>query len=262
MKTMEALPVIFSSFIRSGLRSKRTRLFILLALVPVALMAATRILEAAHSLAAGSSGDFFAKIMLSLYFQLLIPVLALFFGTSIVNEELDNKTLVYLTTVPVPRRAVLLGKYLAAFLLAALLVAVGFLLCFLTASFTRLGDGAAWAELGVFLGASLLALFCYSTLFTALGAFMKKSILLGLFFVFGWESVVQYFPGVTQKFTIVHWVKSLLPIPPGEGGFLIFQLQPSPALESVAVLIAAGLIFLYIAVFIFERKEYILSDNA
>jgi hypothetical protein len=43
---------------------------------------------------------------------------------------------------------------------------------------------------------------------------------------------------------------------------LIFQLQPSPALESVIVLLAAGLLFLYIAVFIFARKEYILSDNA
>ena len=170
-------------------------MFILLALVPVALMAATRILEASRSLAAGSSGEFFAKVMLSLYFQLLIPVLALFFGTSIVNDELDNKTLVYLTTVPVPRRAVLLGKYLAAVLLAALLVVAGFLLCFLAASLTRLGDIAAWEELGLFLGTSLLALFCYSSLFTALGAFMKKSVLLGLFFVFGWESVVQYFPG-------------------------------------------------------------------
>jgi ABC-2 type transport system permease protein len=262
MKTSNPIIILFGSFFRAGLRAKRTRVFILLALVPVALMAATRILEASGSLAAGSSGEFFAKVMLSLYFQLLIPVLALFFGTSIVNDELDNKTLVYLTTVPVARRKVLLGKYLAAVLLAGLLVAVGFLLCFLAASLTRLGDGAAWEELGLFLGTSLLALFCYSTLFTALGAFMKKSILLGLFFVFGWESVVQYFPGVTQKFTIIHWVKSLLPIPPGEGGFLIFQLQPSPALESVAVLIGAGLLFLYIAVFIFKRREYILSDNA
>ena len=107
-----------------------------------------------------------------------------------------------------------------------------------------------------------LALFCYSTLFTMAGTFMKKSILLGLFFVFGWESVVQYFPGVTQKFTIIHWIKSLLPVQADQGGFLIFQLQPSPALESVAVLLIAGLLFLAAAVFIFERKEYILSDNA
>ncbi len=156
----------------------------------------------------------------------------------------------------------MLGKYLAAWLLAALLIVAGFLLCFLAAALTRLGDGDAWVELGVFLGTSLLALFCYSALFAALGAFMKRSILLGLFFVFGWESVVQYFPGVTQKFTIVHWIKSLLPIPPGQGGFLIFQLQPSPPLESVAMLLGTGLLFLYIAVFIFERKEYILSDNA
>jgi len=262
MKNQEALRVIFTSFFKTGLKAKRTRVFIVLALVPVLLMLAVRIMESAGSAAKGDAADFFARIMLALYFQLLIPVLALFFGSTIVNDELDNKTLVYLTTVPVRRRTVLLGKYLAAWLLAALLVVTGFLLCFLAASLTRLDDGAAWTELGIFLGASLLALFCYSALFTALGAFMKKSILLGLFFVFGWESVVQYFPGVTQKFTIVHWVKSLLPIPPGQGGFLIFQLQPSPPLQSVAMLIAAGLIFLCIAVFIFERKEYILSDNA
>ncbi len=261
MRANEALRVIFSSFFRSGLKAKRTRVFILLSLVPVALMAIVRILETSRSLAAGSSGDFFAKVMLSLYFQLLIPVLALFFGSTIVNEELDNKTLVYLTTVPVKRRTVLLGKYLAAFMLGVLLVGGGFLLCFLAASLTRLGDPAAWQELAVFLGTSLLALFCYSTLFTAAGAFMKKSILVGLFFVFGWESVVQYFPGVTQKFTIVHWIKSLLPVPPGEGGFLIFQLQPSPPLQSALTLLFAGLFFLWLAVFIFERKEYILSDS-
>ena len=262
MSSKETLRVIFASFFRAGLRAKRTRVFILLALVPVVLMAIVRILESSRSLTAGSSGDFFARVMLSLYFQLLIPVLALFFGTSIVNDELDNKTLVYLTTVPVRRRVVLLGKFLAALLLAALLVGCGFLLCFLAAALDRLGEPAAWSEMGVFLGTSLLALFCYSALFTAAGAFMKKSILIGLFFVFGWESVVQYFPGVTQKFTIVHWVKSLLPIPPGEGGFLIFQLQPSPALESVLVLLFAGVFFLAAAVFIFERKEYILADNA
>ncbi|MCU0237592.1 MAG: ABC transporter permease [Acidobacteria bacterium] len=262
MKGNHPTLILFGSFFSSGLRAKRTRVFILLAMVPVLLMLAARVMESAGTVSAGDVAGFFSHFMLSLYFQLLIPVLALFFGTSIVNEELDNKTLVYLTTVPVPRRAVLLGKYLAAILLASLLVASGFLLCFLAASFTRLGDPAAWEELGLFLGTSLLALFCYSALFSALGAFMKKSILLGLFFVFGWESVVQYFPGVTQKFTIVHWVKSLLPVPPGQNSFLIFQLQPSPPLQSVLTLLVAGALFLYIAVFIFERKEYILSDNA
>jgi len=262
MKKQSVLPVIFASFFKSGFKAKRTRVFILLSLIPVVLMLIMRVMETAGSLRGGGAADFFAKATLVLYFQLLIPILALFFGSTIVNEELDNKTLVYLTTVPVRRRTVLLGKYLAAFLQSFLLVGSGFLLCFLAASITRLGDAAAWEELGLFLGTALLALFCYSALFTAAGAFMKKSILLGLFFVFGWESVVQYFPGVTQKFTIIHWIKSLLPVPPGEGGFLIFQLQPSPALESVLMLTGAGLLFLFLAVFIFERKEYILSDNA
>jgi len=261
MKNQNATRIIFASFFKSGFKAKRMRVFILLSLIPVVLMLILRVMETAGSLAADASADFFAKVMLVLYFQLLIPVLALFFGSTIVNEELDNKTLVYLTTVPVSRRAVLLGKYLAALLQAALLVGGGFLLCFLAAAVTRLGQADAWEELAVFLGTALLALFCYSALFTAAGAFMKKSVLIGLFFVFGWESVVQYFPGVTQKFTIIHWIKSLLPVPPGEGGFLIFQLQPSPALESVLMLLGAGFVFLFLAVFIFERKEYILSDS-
>ena len=256
MKKYNAIPVIFASFFKSGLKSMRTRVFILLSLIPVLLMFIVRIVDAA------SAPDFFSKVMLSLYFQLLIPVLALFFGATIVNEELDNKTLVYLTTSPVPRQAILLGKYLAALMILLLIVGSGFLLSFLAASFNQLGQAATWEELGVFLGTSLLALFCYSALFTMIGTFMKKSILIGLFFVFGWESVVQYFPGVTQKFTIIHWIKSLLPVQADQGGFLIFQLQPSPVFESIVVLATAGLLFLILAVLIFQRKEYILSDNA
>jgi len=256
MKEPKALHIIFSSFFKAGLRAKRTRVFILLALVPVLLTLLVRVIEPKEI------GGFFSHLLLSLYFQLLIPVLALFFGSSIVNEELDGKTLVYLTTVPVRRRAVLLGKYLAAFMLGVLLIGGGFLLCFLAGFLTRLGEPEAWAQLGVFLGTALLALFCYASLFAALGAFMKKSILVGLFFVFGWESVVQYFPGVTQKFTIVHWIKSLLPVPPDRNSFLVFQLQPSPPLQSVLTLLVVGALFLWLAVFIFERKEYILSDNA
>jgi ABC-2 type transport system permease protein len=255
MKDSGSLRVIFASFFQSGLRAKRTRVFMLLSAVPVLIMVIVRIVDAKIS------GEFFTRVALSLYFQLLLPVLALFLGSSVVNEELDGKTLVYLTTVPVRRRDVLLGKFAAALALGALMLAAGFLLGFLAAFLTRLDDPAAWGDLGVFLGAALLALFCYGALFTAAGAFMRKSIIAGLFFAFGWESVVQYFPGVTQKFTVVHWVKSLLPIPPGEGGFLIFQLQPSPPLQSVFTLLAAGFLFLGLAVLIFERKEYILSDN-
>ena len=36
----------------------------------------------------------------------------------------------------------------------------------------------------------------YTALFTFLGTFLKKSILIGLAFGFGWETVIQYFPGL------------------------------------------------------------------
>ena len=68
------------------------------------------------------------------------------------------------------------------------------------------------------LGVLALGLLAYLAFFTFVGTFLKKSVLFGLFFSFGWENVVQYFPGSTQKFTVVHYLKSLLPYRPMGGG--------------------------------------------
>jgi ABC-type transport system involved in multi-copper enzyme maturation permease subunit len=196
--------------------------------------------------------------------QVLILVLGLFYGTSICSEELEGKTLTYLTTRPVEKSSIILGKYAAYAVFLVFMLAAAVIVSFLILHFDRLLDFTAWAAMLRSLGVLVLGLLCYMGLFTLVGTFLKKSILFGLFFSFGWENIVQYFPGSTQKFTIMHYLKSLLPVESSAGAgklsFLLFRLEPSPPGAAIATLLFLTVVFLALACLVFSRKEYILED--
>ena len=54
-----------------------------------------------------------------------MPVLAVFYGTALMADEVEDKTLTYLFTRPIPRGAVLIGKYLAYLACTILVVLPG-----------------------------------------------------------------------------------------------------------------------------------------
>jgi len=70
--------------------------------------------------AAGAS--IFGMMIWLLYIRFIVPVLGVFYGTALIADEVDDKTITYLFTRPIPRSAVLLGKYLAYLASTVLLV--------------------------------------------------------------------------------------------------------------------------------------------
>ena len=60
-----------------------------------------------------SSPAIFGLMVWVFYLRFAVPVLAVFYGTSLMADEVEDKTLTYLFSRPIPRGAVLLGKYLA-----------------------------------------------------------------------------------------------------------------------------------------------------
>jgi ABC-2 type transport system permease protein len=159
---------------------------------------------------------------------------------------------------------VVLGKFAAYALLSAIIVNAGLILSFLVVNIERLDRMSHVKAFLSFVVVGILGLITYMALFTVLGTFLKKAgVVLGLMFVFGWENVVQYFPGITQKFTVIHWIKSLLP--EGARGtvfkFLMFQLEPSSTTESLVVLIVFITAALIASCLIFKNKEYIISET-
>ncbi|MCP5050005.1 MAG: ABC transporter permease subunit [bacterium] len=264
MTMFAAFKEIYAFFFRQDLKSRRTKIFFLLSLLPVLVLLVTKIAEMANPAGNISAERIFSQVLLTIYIQLLIPVLALLFGSMVVNDEVDQKTLVFLTTTPIPKPAVVLGKYAAYATLSSIIISIGLLLSFIIINLNRFGNMAHVKSFFSFTAVGLLALVTYMAFFTLLGTVMKKSILLGLLFIFGWENIVQYFPGSTQKFTLIHYIKSMLPYSDDGGGFLRFlmkRLEPSSTVESVTVLVIILVVALALASYVFKNKEYILSDS-
>src|SRR5438874_13066648 len=63
--------------------------------------------------AAVGGATVFGMMVWLLYIRFILPILGVFYGTSLIADEVDDKTITYLFTRPIRRSAVLIGKYLA-----------------------------------------------------------------------------------------------------------------------------------------------------
>jgi ABC-2 type transport system permease protein len=251
---------VFSVFWALGRKARRTKFFVLFSLLPVAVALVIRL----NQVFAGRPREgiyLFTNIIMVFYLQMIVLVLALFYGTSVCSEEVEGRTLPYLTTRPLPKSAVILGKYAAYTLMAIAMVELGLVLSFLVLNFESLFDSRADLILLRYLGVLALGLIAYGGLFTFLGAALKRSVFFGLLFCFGWENVIQYFPGSTQRLAIAHYLKSFLPAgSSGRFAFLTFRLEPTSTRLSLVILGLVTAVCLGLAGLVFSKKEYILED--
>jgi len=252
---------VFLIFLALGQKARRTRVFFALSFLPVAVALVLKFNQVFSPERPLDGAYMFSNIIMVFYLQLIILLLALFFGTSICSEEVEGRTLPYLVTRPVPKSAVVLGKYVAYSLLTVGMVILGLLFAFIILHLDRLADLSYYPVLLRFAGVLSLGIMAYTALFAFFGSFLKRSIFFGLLFCFGWENVIQYFPGSTQRFAIAHYLKSFLPgASSGRFSFLTFRLEATrPGMALLMLfLITAG--FLALACLLFSKKEYIFED--
>lgn len=253
---------VFAFFSFLGRKTGKMRVFAIIGLIPVALAVVGRIVLHGRS---GDMAAVFTEILMVFFLQFYIVILSLFYGTSVTAEEVENRTLSYLLTRPVPKSAIVLGKFAAYAALMFAMVAVGLGISFFILNAARMGDPALYATFFRYLGVLGLGVLAYTAFFSFLGTILKRAIILGLVFGFGWETVIQYFPGSTQRFSIVHYLKSLLPYRPGSGGgrgvaLLLFRLEPTSPALAVLALLGITAAFLALACAIFRAKEYLTED--
>ena len=133
-----------------------------------------------------------------LYLRFIVPILGVFYGTALMADEVEDKTITYLFTRPIPRGAVLVGKYLAYLAVTVLIVLPSVMLVFFLV--VPIGGGSIAASFpGPAQGpgaARPLGLAVYGALFAFIGAPLKRPLLIGLVFAFGWEQAVMLMPAV------------------------------------------------------------------
>jgi len=258
---LHSLSRVFSVFFSLGRKARRTKFFFFLSFLPAAvamIIKFNQVLSGSHAL----DGIYlFTNIIMLFYLQLIILILALFYGTSVCSEEVEGRTLPYLLTRPIPKSAIVVGKYAAYTVTVIGMVSLGLLFSFAVLNIDHLLDGSIYLTLFRYWGVSILGMIAYTAFFTFFGTFLRRSIFFGLLFSFGWENVVQYFPGSTQRFTIIHYLKSFLPASSSGGfSFLTFRLEPTKPGIALLMLFLIPTGFLALACLVFSLKEYVVED--
>ncbi len=238
---------------------------------PVLLAAVLRIVDTLHAsgfkingAAVGGSAVFGMMIWL-LFIRFIVPVLGVFYGTSLIADEVDDKTITYLFTRPIPRSAVLFGKYVAYLVCTVLLVLPSVMLVFFLIVPTG-GDsiGAAFPSLLADLGMLAVGLASYGAVFALVGTRLKRPLVVGLVFAFGWEPAVLLFPGYLKRLTVAYYMQALVTheMPQDSAVSVLLQVFHEVPSVTTSLLCLAAIVglTLWLAGRAVERREYVLEQ--
>src|SRR3989475_10752559 len=206
----------------------------------------------------------FGLMIWLLYIRFIVPVLGVFYGTALIADEVDDKTITYLFTRPIPRGAVLVGKYLAYLACTVLLVLPSVMLVYFLVVPLNGRVGESFPSLLEDLGMLALGLAAYGAVFAFVGARLKRPLVIGLVFAFGWEPTVLLFPGYLKRFTVAYYVQALVPhaMPDDSAVSILLQIfrEVPPVASSLAWLVAITVLTLWAAAQAVESREYVLEQ--
>lgn len=269
---MTAAARVFDLSVGQMLWSRRTVFLALVVGSPVALAIMLRIVEAAGlgglHMGGGkvvSGATVFGLFIWLLYLRFIIPVLGVFYGTSLIADEVDDRTITYLFTRPIARGAVLVGKYLAYLAVTALVVLPSVMVVyFLLVPLGGSPLAGTFPDLVKDLALLGLGLAVYGAVFAWIGAQIKHPLVIGLVFAFGWEQAILVVPGYLRKFTVAYYLQGLVPHAMPQDSTLsmlqsVFRDSPSLVVCLAWLLVfLAG--FLFLAARAVERREYVLEQ--
>jgi len=259
---------IFDLSLGEMLWSRRTVFMLLVVGVPVLISFVVRSLVALGAPIMRNStinGPIIFGMMIWVFFvRFSVPVLGVFYGTSLMADEVEDKTITYLFTRPIPRGAVLVGKYLAYLACTILVVLPSIVLVWLLIVPLRGSLGASGMDLVRDLGLVAVGLAAYGAVFALIGAAMKRPLLVGLIFVFGWETLVMALPGNLKRISVSYYLQGLVPhAMPSDSPLSLIQeiFRDSPgALTCLVSLAVIEVVALWLAARTVARREYVLEQ--
>jgi ABC-type transport system involved in multi-copper enzyme maturation permease subunit len=253
---------VFDLSLEGMIWSRRSLLMALLVGLPVVLAIIYRVILAADIPSRGVPAlDLYALVVAVYWIRNVLPLMALFHATSLIADEVEGRTLTYLLTRPLARPAIFAGKF-AAYLATS----VGVALPSAVLTFFLLVTARGWSGVGASvpdllrdLGVMTLTLLAYGALFALLGVLLRRPVIPGLLFLFGWELMANL-PGYLPRLTLTAWLRSLIHHRPAQEGLAGLFGQVLPAGLSLAVLLVSTSLFLTAAAWLFSEREYVLDQ--
>lgn len=198
------------------------------------------------------------------YLRFIVPVLAVYYGTALIADEVEDKTITYLFTRPIARGAVMAGKFLAYLVCTVMVVLPSLMIVYFLIGTRGSSIAATFPSLVKDLALMAIGLFAYGALFAWVGAQFKRPLVIGLVYIFGWEQFALVIPGYLRRSSVAFYIQSLVPHAiPAEGVLGLLQnLLPEQAslFASLTSLAVIGVLFLWLSIRVVEKREYVLEQ--
>ncbi len=184
--------VIVRLTLRATMSRKRASLFALPAILLIGISALLK---------ATAHGTAWPPVILGQVGYLILALTALIIGGSVIGAEVEDGSIVHLLATPVPRRTVVLSKYVVAVGLTIAFAAVPEYLAGAIAT----GAGSKLA-IGLFVGA-VAGSFFYNALFVMLTAVFSpgRALAFGLLYVLLWEGLLASLVGGVALLSAEHY---------------------------------------------------------
>ncbi len=187
--------------------------------------------------------------------------------TALFRGEILNRSIHYYLLAPVRREVLVTGKFLAGLAGALSLFMLCTLLCFLLMYvpfgmgqlITDITTGIAVQQMGQYLGITLLACLGYGSVFMAAGLLFRNP-LIPIIFISAWEFLHFILPPWLKVFSIIHYLKGLLPIPLDEGPLAVI-VAPPPVWASFVGMFLLSAAMLASAFYLLKRIEVKYTDE-
>ncbi|HLW66537.1 MAG TPA: ABC transporter permease subunit [Gemmataceae bacterium] len=192
-------------------------------------------------------------IVFAIFQSFLLPLWTLSFATDALGNERESRTLIWLTTRPLPRSAVYLAKYVAMLPWCLGLNLLGFgAICLAGGEPGRL----AW---DLFWPAVCWGTIAFAALFHLLAALFRRPAVVALIYSFFFETVVSDLPGDLKRLSISYYIRSLmfdslsgLDMSPDQ----VTVYAPVSGWTAWGVLVGVTVVLIIIGMVVFSRMQY------
>ena len=247
---------------RYQLVGRQRRLFTMLILfAPAGLALVLSLLGRAHEDA------LYTGFVYSLYLNIVLPFWMVYWGSAIVSDEIEGKTLVFFVTRPVHRAVAFLQKFASLAFFFAVLLVPSVLMIYL-AVFAPHGRFSVivnfpmvlWDLRAMFLGG-----LAYAALAYLFASFFKKPLVAAIVFLFAWDSAAALLPGSLKQFTIRHYIFVLgshrnLGGPSGNFWKFLSAGVETTEMQALITLPLIALVLVGLASALLTQKEFLGDD--
>jgi len=214
---MGPIAVLFGFTVRQLLVSRRILLTLLILMAPGALLIVIRLVEPDEP-EARELWELYNVSAHIFLMSVLVPLICIVHGTALIGAEAEARTITYLITRRMRRATVLLVKFIATWLVLALLCDIAMICLHFCAvagcdvpsivSESSYEGWSATAALGWYLLLIPLTVLAFLAIFTLIGLLTARPLAVSIFYLIAVELIVSNIPLRARTYSITHQLRA------------------------------------------------------